>query len=41
LQNFFSLSARCATELNDIVKAKSELKPLWDLMIATAKRSSG
>jgi len=26
---------------DDIVKAKSELKPLWKLMLATAKRSSG
>jgi TRAP-type C4-dicarboxylate transport system substrate-binding protein len=35
------LMARLRPIGDDIVKTKSELKPLWDLMVATAKRSSG
>ena len=31
--------AKLASVGDDIVKAKPELKPLWELLVATAKRS--
>jgi TRAP-type C4-dicarboxylate transport system substrate-binding protein len=34
------MMAKLASVGDDIVKAKPELKPLWDLMVATAKRSN-
>ena len=33
------LMAKLGSVGDDIVKTKPELKPLWDLLVATAKRS--